>query len=189
MVAVKSPDAQDCRNAVTTILNYIGEDPFREGLVDTPDRIIKSWGRLFGGYQSDPAKILERTFEEECDQMVVLRDIEFYSTCEHHMIPFFGRASIGYLPHGKVVGISKLARLLECFARRLQVQERLTNQVADAITKHLQPLGVGVVIKAQHLCMTARGVEKQNSVMVTSAMQGLFLGDVAVRREFLGLVK
>lgn len=119
--------------------------------------------------------------------MVMLRDIEFYSTCEHHMLPFFGRATVAYIPFGKVVGISKLARLVECFARRLQIQERLTNQVADAVDQWLSPLGVGVVLKAQHLCMTARGVEKQNSIMVTSALRGAILSDEAARREFFNL--
>ena len=137
----------------------------------------------------DPEEILARVFTEKCDQMVVLKDIEFYSMCEHHMLPFIGRADVAYMPNGKVVGISKLARLVECFSRRLQVQERMTNQIASALQKYLDPVGVGVVVKAQHLCMVARGVEKQNSVMVTSALHGAFRKDASVRREFLGLVR
>lgn len=170
------------------VLELIGEDPLREGLVETPSRVVRSWERLYGGYQQDPAEILSKMFCEECDDMVVLRDIEFYSMCEHHMLPFLGKASVGYIPDGKVVGISKLARLVECFSRRLQIQERLTNQIADAIDQHLSPKGVAVVMEAQHLCMVARGVEKQNSVMVTSSMLGLYRKDPKARREFLNLI-
>lgn len=151
---------------------------------------MRSWGRLYGGYQVDPKTVLATSFCEKCDEMVVLRDIEFYSTCEHHMLPFFGRAAVGYIPNGKVVGISKLARLVECFSRRLQIQERLTRQIADAIQECLNPLGVAVVMRAQHLCMVARGVEKQNSAMMTSSMLGAFRdADSAARREFLSLIK
>jgi GTP cyclohydrolase I len=150
--------------------------------------MVRAWDKLFSGYRQDPECLLRRVFCDGCDEMVVLRDIEFYSTCEHHFLPFFGRISIAYLPAGKVVGVSKLARLVECFSRRLQIQERMTRQIAEAIMRHLSPLGVGVVASAQHLCMTSRGVEKQNSVMVTSAMLGVFREDEKSRREFLDLI-
>lgn len=135
----------------------------------------------------DPREILERIFHEKCDEMVVLKGIEFYSFCEHHMLPFFGKASIAYIPDGRVVGVSKLARLLECYARRLQVQERLTDQIAQAIMEYLKPKGAAVVLTAKHLCMTSRGVEKQNSEMITSSLQGVFRSDERVRKEFLQL--
>ena len=170
------------------LLELIGEDPDREGLVETPARVVRSWDKLYGGYQQDPTEILSKRFCEKCDDMVVLRDIEFYSMCEHHMLPFIGKASIAYIPDGEVVGVSKLARLVECFARRLQIQERLTNQVAQAIEDALKPKGVAVVMEAQHLCMVARGIEKQNSIMVTSAVRGLYLDDAKARREFLTLI-
>jgi GTP cyclohydrolase I len=144
---------------------------------------------MFAGYKQDPAALLKVFEDGACDQMVVLRDIEFYSTCEHHMLPFFGRAHIGYLPQGKVVGISKLARLLEVFARRLQIQERIGQQVTAALQEHLKPLGCGCVLEAQHLCMTSRGVQKQDSVMVTSSMLGQFRSDPAVREEFMKIIR
>jgi len=186
---VESSATEDPRDSLRGILRYIGEDPDREGLLDTPHRMVKAWDKLFSGYRQDPECILNRVFCDGCDEMVVLRDIEFYSTCEHHFLPFFGRISIAYLPAGKVVGVSKLARLVECFTRRLQIQERMTRQIAEAIMRHLLPLGVGVVASAQHLCMTSRGVEKQNSVMVTSAMLGVFREEGSTRREFLDLIK
>lgn len=174
--------------AITRILTAIGEDPNREGLLKTPERVVKSWGKLYGGYDEDPAEVLKTVFVEgSCDEMVLLKDIEFYSTCEHHMLPFFGRAHIGYIPSGRVVGVSKLARLLEVYARRLQIQERLTTQVAEALVTHLSPKGVMVVMEAQHFCMTARGVEKQDSIMVTSAVRGQFL-EVPTRNEFMQLI-
>lgn len=174
---------------VEGILYAIGEDPAREGLVDTPSRVRKSWATLFGGYQMDPKEILARRFNsEKYDQMIVLRDIEMYSTCEHHMLPFYGKAHVAYIPNGHVVGLSKLARLVECFARRLQIQEKLTQQIADAIMEHTEARGVGVMIEAQHLCMVARGVNKQNSIMSTSALRGLFKDDHKVREEFLAMV-
>jgi GTP cyclohydrolase I len=156
--------------------------------VDTPKRIVKSWEKLFGGYRMDPEEILAKVFTEDCDQMVMLREIEFYSMCEHHMLPFTGKASVAYIPDGKVVGVSKLARLVECYSRRLQVQERMTNQIAGAVMKYLHPKGAGVVVSAKHLCMVARGVEKQQSTMVTSALHGVLREDERARREFLGLV-
>lgn len=173
---------------VTALLTFIGEDPRREGLIDTPKRVIRAYSKLFGGYKEDPKTVLKTRFtnEENYDQMVVLKDIEFYSTCEHHMIPFFGKAKIAYLPDKHYVGISKLARLLEVYARRLQVQERLTQQIAQAIDSYVHPLGVGVVIEAQHMCMTSRGVEKQHSKMVTSCLLGAFK-EGATREEFMKL--
>jgi len=175
--------------AVTRILSAIGDDPQREGLLDTPVRVIKSWEKLFGGYKESAEDVLRTVFVEgACDEMVLLKSIEFYSTCEHHMLPFFGKCSIGYVPSGRVVGISKLARLVEVFARRLQIQERLTGQIADALCDHVQPKGVMVVMEAQHFCMTARGVEKQDSIMVTSAIRGIFKLP-EVRAEFMSLIK
>ena len=164
-------------------LEAIGEDPSRDGLKDTPKRIVKSWKDLYKGYNQDPAEALGTVFENDgnYDEMVVLKDIEFYSTCEHHAQPFFGSVTIAYLPKKKIVGISKLARLVEVYARRLQVQERLNQQIADSIMEILTPLGCGVVIKAKHFCMISRGVQKQNSVMFTSALKGKFLEDSTVR--------
>lgn len=175
--------------AITRIISAIGDDPDREGLMHTPERVIKSWSKIFGGYKENAKDVLRTVFVEgACDEMVLLKSIEFYSTCEHHMLPFFGKCSIGYVPSGRVVGISKLARLVEVFARRLQIQERLTGQVADALVEHLEPKGVMVVMEAQHFCMTARGVEKQDSIMVTSAIRGIFKLP-EVRQEFMSLIK
>jgi len=175
---------------VRDIISYIGDDPTREGLVDTPKRVLKAYGKIFGGYKMTPEEALGRTFEADgYDQMVMLKDIEFYSTCEHHMIPFFGKIHVAYIPNHRIVGISKLARLVEVYARRLQVQERLTCQVADSIMKVLEPKGAMVVCEAQHLCMLARGVEKQNSVMVTSTIKGAFRDNPNCREEFFGLLR
>ena len=170
------------------ILKDIGEEPEREGLRDTPKRIIKSYyNELFRGYREDPGKILKAVFKEDsCDEMVVLKDIEFYSTCEHHMLPFFGKINIGYVPDNKIIGVSKLARLVDIYSRRLQIQERLTTQIGDVIMEYLKPKGVMVVIEAKHLCMIARGVKKQNAIMVTSAIKGVFQKN-EVRTEFLRL--
>ena len=166
----------------------IGEDPTREGLRDTPRRAADAWAYMTRGYKQDPATVLNSAiFEVEANHMVIVRDIEIYSLCEHHMLPFFGVCHIGYIPRGKVVGVSKLARLADLFARRLQLQERLTNQIARTLMDSLQPEGVGVIIEARHLCMMMRGVEKQNSRMVTSAMLGSFHDSVATRNEFLHL--
>lgn len=162
------------QDAVTRLLQYIGEDPKREGLVDTPKRVIKSFGEIYGGYKVDPSTLLTVFEDGACDEMVVLKDIEFHSCCEHHMQPFFGKAAIAYVPDKRVIGVSKLARILDVYARRLQVQERLTQQVVDALMTHLQPKGAACVIEAQHFCMVCRGVRKQNSKMVTSSMQGVF---------------
>ena len=171
------------------IIKYIGEDPYREGLVATPDRMVRSWKELFSGYGKDPKDILTVFDAENHDQMVLLKNVEIYSMCEHHFLPFVGEAHIAYIPNDKIVGISKLARIAEIYARRLQVQERLTDQIADCIIDLINPLGVGVVIEAQHLCMKSRGIEKQHSVMVTSALRGCFKDEPGVREEFLGLIK
>lgn len=181
-------DAKDIEDKIKDILSFIGEDPEREGIKKTPSRMVSSWRKLFGGYERNPEKLLTTFKEGACDEMVVLKDIEFYSTCEHHFLPFFGKIHIGYLPKGKVIGISKLARLVEVFSRRLQIQEKLVAQIADSIEKYLVPLGVMITAEAQHLCMISRGVEKQNSVMVTSAIRGNFKKK-EVRNEFLELIK
>jgi GTP cyclohydrolase I len=182
-------NAQDIENSLKEILRYIGDNPDREGLIDTPKRICKSWKKLFGGYGKDPKNILTTTFTDgTCNEMVILKDIEFYSTCEHHFLPFTGKISIGYIPNGKVVGVSKLARLVEIYARRLQIQERMTTQIADAIMKYVEAQGCIVVCEAQHLCMTSRGVEKQQSKMITSAIRGVFFNQREARDEFLSLI-
>lgn len=180
---------RDIADSVTRILQFIGEDPRRDGLRDTPARVVKSWGEIFSGYGKSAADVLKRSFEETADQMVMLDNIEFYSTCEHHMQPFFGKAHVAYIPaHGRVVGISKLARTVEIFSRRLQIQERLTKQVADAIHHELAPHGVAVMMEAKHFCMVCRGVNKQNSVMRTCALLGAFKEQAATRAEFFNLI-
>jgi GTP cyclohydrolase I len=176
--------------AVRTLLRWAGEDPRREGLRDTPQRVLDAYGDWFSGYQIDPAEYLRRTFEEVggYDEMVVLRNISFESHCEHHMAPIIGRVHIGYLPNEKVVGISKLARVVDGYARRFQVQEKLTAQVADCIAEVLKPRGVGVVVDAVHQCMTTRGVHKRGVSMVTSRMLGTFRSDARTRGEFLSFI-
>ena len=175
--------------AITEILKNIGEDPNREGLIDTPKRVKKSYDFLMQGYKIDPNEILKKAvFEEECNHMVIVRDIEIYSMCEHHMLPFYGKCHIGYIPRNKVYGVSKLARVADAYSRRLQIQERLTQQIATALMGPIDAEGVAVVIEAKHLCMMMRGVEKQNSKMVTSAMLGCFRDDIATRNEFLKLI-
>lgn len=171
------------------ILSRLGEDPDRDGLLATPDRVERSMAFLTKGYGEDPAKILQGAlFEVDYDEMVIVKDIEMFSLCEHHMLPFFGKVHVAYIPGGKVIGLSKIPRLVEVFARRLQVQERLTRQIADAIRDAICPQGVGVVIEARHLCMMMRGIEKQNSSTVTSAMVGCFR-QKETRHEFLSLVR
>ncbi len=175
--------------AVKNMLEHIGEDPQREGLIDTPARVAKAWEHLMQGYSQKPEDILSKAiFTEECNHMIIVRDIEVYSMCEHHMLPFFGKCHIGYIAQDRVYGVSKLARLVDCFARRLQVQERLTQQIAASIIEPINAEGVGVVIEAQHLCMMMRGVSKQNSKMITSAMLGSFRRENATRSEFLRLI-
>jgi GTP cyclohydrolase I len=175
---------------VEGILKNIGEDPSREGLVRTPLRYAKALTFLTKGYSECPETVInEAIFTESYDEMVVVKDIDFFSLCEHHMLPFFGRAHVAYIPDGKIVGLSKVSRMVDVFARRLQVQERLTTQIAQTIGDLLKPKGVGVVIEAKHLCMMMRGVEKQNSAMVTSSMHGDFRNNEATRKEFLSLIK
>ena len=176
--------------AVRTLIRWAGDDPEREGLLDTPARVARAWKEYAKGYAEDPAVHLKRTFDEVggYDEIVLLKDIPFQSHCEHHMAPIIGKASIAYLPRNRVVGISKLARVLHGFARRLQVQERLTAQVADCICEHLQPKGVAVVIEASHACMTARGVGTPGVLMTTSRMMGIFRSDERSRREVLALM-
>ena len=178
------------QEAIRTLIRWAGDDPSREGLLDTPKRVARAWREYARGYQEDPAQHLSRTFEEVggYDEIVLLRDIPFQSHCEHHMAPIIGKASIAYLPNERVVGISKLARVLHGFARRLQVQERLTAQVADCICEHLRPQGVAVVIEASHACMTARGVHTPGVMMTTSRMMGVFREDERSRREVLALM-
>jgi GTP cyclohydrolase I len=172
------------------LLLRIGEDPTRDGLIDTPERLEKSMAFLTRGYAQDVTSVLhDALFDVEYDEMVIVKDVEFYSLCEHHLLPFFGKAHIAYLPKGKVIGLSKLPRLVDVFARRLQVQERLTAQIADAITEAIQPQGVAVILEAQHLCMMMRGVEKQHSATVTSAMRGVFKTQMQTRNEFLSLIR
>ncbi|PIQ36987.1 MAG: GTP cyclohydrolase I FolE [Lysobacterales bacterium CG17_big_fil_post_rev_8_21_14_2_50_64_11] len=187
MLAVSQIQAED---AIRTLLRWAGDDPDREGLLDTPRRVAKAYSDWFSGYALDPDAYLARTFEEVAgyDEMIVLRDIEFESHCEHHMAPIIGKAHVGYVPDGKVVGISKLARVVDVFARRLQVQEKMTAQIAGCIQTVLKPHGVGVVVVAQHQCMTTRGVHKRGVSMVTSQMLGSFRDDARTRAEFLRLV-
>lgn len=174
--------------AVAELLEALGEDPMREGLRDTPGRVARMYSELFAGLRTDPAKHLKRVFQENYDEVVLLRDIDFYSLCEHHLLPFHGRAHVAYLPNGRVVGLSKLARTVEAFARRPQVQERMTCQIADALMEHLEPRGAAVVIEAEHLCMKMRGVQKPNGVMVTSALRGVFKERPSARAEVLALI-
>ena len=177
-------------NLVVRALDEIGEDPSREGLTRTPKRVAKSLRYLTSGYRQDPDKVLnDALFSVRYDEMVIVRDIEVFSLCEHHLLPFFGRCHVAYLPNRKVIGLSKIPRLVDVFARRLQVQERLTTQIAETIMEKVRPRGVGVIIEARHLCMIMRGVEKQNSVAVTSAMLGSFRNNAQTRNEFLNLVR
>jgi GTP cyclohydrolase IA len=172
------------------LLLRIGEDPTRDGLIRTPERIEKSMAFLTRGYSMDVTEVLhDALFDVDYDEMVIVKDIEFYSMCEHHLLPFYGKAHIAYVPNGKVIGLSKIPRLVDVFARRLQVQERLTRQIGDAITEAIQPQGVAVILDAAHLCMMMRGVEKQQSSTVTSAMLGVFKTQVQTRNEFLSLVR
>jgi GTP cyclohydrolase I len=186
----KVPVPADVAEAVRTLIRWAGDDPDREGLLDTPARVARAWKEYASGYGEDPSQHLSRTFEEVggYDEIVLLKDIPFQSHCEHHLAPIIGKASIAYLPANRVVGISKLARVLHGFARRLQVQERLTAQVADCICEHLQPQGVAVVIEASHACMTARGVQTPGVMMTTSRMMGVFREDERSRREVLALM-
>jgi len=177
------------KSAVTTILEQIGEDPNREGLIKTPQRVQKAFEFMTQGYHQDPKQILgDALFESSNNEMVLIRDIEFYSLCEHHLLPIIGRAHVAYIPNGKVVGLSKIPRMVNIFARRLQIQEQLTEQIAQAIDEVIEPKGVGVVLQARHMCMEMRGVEKINSATTTSALRGLFIKNPDTRREFFALI-
>ncbi|QYR53126.1 GTP cyclohydrolase I FolE [Lysobacter soyae] len=193
-------DQDDIRNdvsraeaeaAVRTLLKWSGDDPEREGLLDTPKRVVKAYADWFSGYAIDPDEYLSRTFEEVCgyDEMIILRDIEYESHCEHHMAPIIGRVHVGYLPKGRVVGISKLARVVDAYARRFQVQEKMTAQIANCIQRALQPQGVAVVVEGAHECMTTRGVHKRGVSMLTSSMLGTFREDARTRNEFLRFIE
>ncbi len=184
------PTRKEAEAAVRTLIQWAGDDPDREGLAGTPDRVVRSYEEFYSGYGQDPVEILERTFEETggYDEIVILKNIRMESHCEHHMVPIIGHAHIAYLPHRRVVGISKLARVLEIYAKRLQIQEKLTAQVANTINAVLEPKGVAVVIEAAHQCMTTRGVNKPGVNMVTSRMLGAFRDDPATRREFLSMI-
>ena len=178
------------QEAIRAILRDLGEDPLREGLVDTPKRVEKAYRFLTSGYQANIDQVLNNAlFTVDYNEMVIVKDIDFYSLCEHHLLPFFGKCHVAYIPSNKVIGLSKIPRVVDVFARRLQVQERLTNQIADTIRDKIAPLGVAVVMEATHLCMSMRGVEKQNSFCVTSAMQGAFRDNSRTRMEFLELIK
>ncbi len=177
------------QETIKRLLSEIGEDPEREGLQKTPERVAEAYKYLTKGYREDPHAVIDGAlFSEENKEMVLLRDVDFYSLCEHHLLPFFGKCHLAYIPGNKIIGLSKLARLVEVFARRLQVQERLTAQIANTINEVLQPQGVGVVMEAEHLCMQMRGIEKQNSVAVTSTMLGVFKDSAVTRAEFLDLI-
>ena len=179
-------DIDEIQSAVQRILQAIGEDPERAGLKRTPERIARMYAELLSGYQMDPVKVVnDALFEVKYDEMVIVRDIEFYSLCEHHMLPFMGRVHVAYIPDGKVLGLSKIPRIVELYARRLQVQERMTRQIADFIRDLLHPQGVAVVVEALHLCMSMRGVQKHNARLTTSAMHGAFRANLATRQEFL----
>ena len=184
-----APDLERVAQAVRQIIEAIGEDPQRPGLADTPHRIARLYAEMFAGLGQDPLAVLSATFPEPHQEMVVLRDIPFYSLCEHHFLPFFGRAHVGYVPDGRIVGASKIARLVDILARRPQVQERLTSQIADCLMEGLRPQGVAVVVEAEHLCLSMRGVKKPGTVMVTSALRGVFRRRGVTRAEFLSLLR
>ena len=184
------PTKEEVKEAVKTLIKWAGDDPTREGLLETPNRVVKSYQDFFSGYDEDPREILSKKFREVegYDEMIVLKDIRLESHCEHHMVPFIGKAHVGYLPNNKIVGLSKLARVVELFSKRLQIQEKLTAQIANAIDEILKPKGVGVIIEASHLCIATRGVRKETSRMVTSRMLGLFRDNSDTRKEFLNII-
>jgi len=189
-VRVRRPSRDEALEAVRTLIRWAGDDPEREGLLGTPDRVVRSYAEFFGGYDEDPVALLQRTFEETdgYDEIVMLKDIRFESHCEHHIAPIIGQVHIAYLPSNRVVGISKLARLVEVYAKRLQIQEKMTAQIANTLDEVLQPKGVAVVIEASHQCMTTRGVHKPGVSMVTSRMLGVFRTDPSTRREVLSMI-
>ena len=180
---------EEFENAVKVMMRYVDEDPNREGLLKTPQRVRRAYEFIYGGYKEDPEEILEQAlFTSSNDEMVLIKDIEFYSTCEHHLLPIIGRVHVAYIPNGKVVGLSKIPRVVNVFARRMQIQEQLTEQIADAIMDTIEPKGVAVVIQARHMCMEMRGVEKINSTTTSSALRGLFKKDEKTRSEFFSLI-
>ena len=181
-------DYQRLHRAVREILAAVGEDPDREGLLDTPGRVARMYAEVFAGLHTDPAVFLQKTFTQKHDEMVLVKDIEFASMCEHHLLPFTGKAHVAYLPNGQIVGLSKLARVVDAVARRPQVQERMTEEIADLIMKHLKPRGVGVIVEASHSCMSVRGVRKPSAMTITSSMRGGFLDHPATRAEMMSLV-
>ena len=178
--------SKDIEDSVVRIIEYLGQDINSKGLIETPKRVVKSWGDLYSGYEQDPSEIM-KWFDDDSDEMVVARDIDFYSTCEHHMLPFFGKAYVAYIPNGKVLGISKIARLVDCFSRRLQIQERITRQIGEAIESG-DVIGLGVVLKGQHLCMMSRGVNKQGADIVTSYVSGAMREKPEAREEFMRFI-
>ena len=182
-------DQQKIKQAVTLLLEGIGEDVTREGLIDTPDRIARMYEEIYGGMEEDAATHLSKVFHVDSSEMVIEKDIPFYSTCEHHMLPFYGKVHIAYIPDGKVVGLSKLARTVEVFARRLQLQEQLTGQIVDALMTHMQPKGVMVMVEAEHLCMTMRGIKKPGSKTITTVTRGEFKENMELQKQFLAMVK
>lgn len=182
-------DVSSIEDCVVRQLQYLGEDITREGLLETPKRVVKSWAKIFGGYNEDPKDHIKLFDSEGCDEVVLLKDIEFYSNCEHHIQPFFGKAHIAYIPNGKVIGVSKLARILEVYTRRLQIQERIGTQVVKALMDELKPHGAACIIEAKHFCMVCRGVEKQNSTMMTSALRGVFKDDAKARAELMSMIQ
>lgn len=188
--AAERPDRGEAEDAIRTLLRWTGENPERDGLIETPSRVVRAFEEYFRGYAEDPEAILQKTFEEieGYDEMIALRGIRFESHCEHHMAPIIGRAWVGYIPNGRVVGISKLARIVDVYAKRLQIQEKMTAQIANAIQTVLEPQGVGVIIKAEHHCMTSRGIHKPGTDLVTSRMLGVFRDDPKTRQEFLSMV-
>jgi len=186
---LKSTEQEQFENAVKTMMQSVGENVEREGLIKTPERVFKAYQFMYGGYKEDPQAVLESAlFTSTNDEMVLIKDIELYSTCEHHLLPIIGRAHVAYIPDGKVVGLSKIPRVVDIFSRRMQIQEQLTEQIADAIMKTIQPKGVAVVIQARHMCMEMRGVEKINSTTTSSALRGLFKRDEKTRSEFFNLI-
>lgn len=185
------PSMEEAQEAVRTLIRWAGDDPTREGLLDTPKRVVKSFSEFFRGYETNPEEILKRTFSEVegYDEMIVLRDINFSSHCEHHMVPFTGRVHVAYIPKDKVLGISKIARLVDVYAKRLQIQEKMTSQIANTLNDLLGPQGVAVVVEASHMCMTMRGVQKPGTMMQTSQLLGIFRSDPRTRQEFFSLLK
>ncbi len=190
-IAPGRPSQDEAEAAVRTLLRWLGEDPDREGLLDTPNRVVRAYKEFFAGYGDDPEELLKRTFSETegYDEIIILRNIRVESHCEHHMVPVIGKAHVGYLPRRRVVGISKLARVVEVYAKRLQIQEKLTAQIANTINEVLEPRGVAVVIEAAHHCMTMRGIHKEQATLVTSRMLGAFRDDPLTRREFLSMIR